>query len=49
MYHSYGMNCLLLPRLTGGSKIVTLSRFTPEDYMRILQEQKVRQLQFTQN
>lgn len=39
-FHIFGMNGLMLPRLTNGTRIITLPRFVPETFLDILATRK---------
>ncbi|XP_016841715.1 4-coumarate--CoA ligase 1 [Nasonia vitripennis] len=41
MYHIYGMSTIMLSRLSIGSRLITLPKFTPESYIKVLDENKV--------
>ncbi|XP_012274155.1 4-coumarate--CoA ligase 1 [Orussus abietinus] len=40
LFHIYGMNSIMLPRLAAGSKLVTLPKFLPELYVSVLDKYK---------
>lgn len=40
-FHIYGLNALVLPRLTFGGKIVTIPKFVPELFLNVLEKSKV--------
>ncbi|XP_039310924.1 4-coumarate--CoA ligase 2 isoform X2 [Solenopsis invicta] len=39
-FHIYGMNCVVLPRLAFGAKIVTIPKFEPEMFLNVLETSK---------
>ncbi|KAJ8687292.1 hypothetical protein QAD02_023086 [Eretmocerus hayati] len=41
LYHIYGMSTVMLLRLSIGSRLITLPKFTPESYIKVLDENKV--------
>ncbi|XP_011494753.1 PREDICTED: 4-coumarate--CoA ligase 1-like [Ceratosolen solmsi marchali] len=41
MYHIYGMSVVLFSKLSIGCKLITLPKFTPETYIRVLEEHKI--------
>ncbi|XP_057328894.1 probable 4-coumarate--CoA ligase 1 [Microplitis mediator] len=40
LFHIYGMNGLMLPRMAAGAKLITLPSFTPESYINVLSKNK---------
>ncbi|KYN09238.1 PREDICTED: 4-coumarate--CoA ligase 1-like [Trachymyrmex cornetzi] len=40
-FHIYGMNALILPRLSFGAKIITIPKFVPETFIDVLEKNKV--------
>lgn len=41
MFHIFGMNSVMFPRLAKGAKLITLPKFTTENYVSILEKHKV--------
>lgn len=41
MYHIYGMSSIFLARLSVGSKLITLPKFMPELYIKVLEENEI--------
>nr|XP_032518148.1 4-coumarate--CoA ligase 1-like [Danaus plexippus plexippus] len=41
MYHSYGMSVMMLHKLANGLKLVTIPKFQPETFIRILENYKI--------
>ncbi|KAL7286409.1 hypothetical protein TKK_0019359 [Trichogramma kaykai] len=44
MYHIYGMVTVMLSKMTTGGKLITLPKFTPESYVRVLERNPVTEL-----
>ncbi|XP_058794355.1 uncharacterized protein LOC131666038 isoform X2 [Phymastichus coffea] len=44
LYHIYGMSTIMLARMSIGSKLITLPKFTPESCVKVLDEHKVTSL-----
>ncbi|XP_014212779.1 4-coumarate--CoA ligase 1-like [Copidosoma floridanum] len=44
LFHIYGMSAVMLIRLTIGAQLITLPKFTPESYIKVLDEYKVTSL-----
>ncbi|CAD6239526.1 GSCOCG00008732001-RA-CDS [Cotesia congregata] len=40
LFHIYGMNGLMLPRMCSGAKLITLPSFTPDTYINVLSKNK---------
>ncbi|XP_074115744.1 putative 4-coumarate--CoA ligase 1 [Cotesia typhae] len=40
LFHIYGMNGLMLPRMCTGAKLITLPSFTPDTYINVLSKNK---------
>ncbi|KAK0085423.1 hypothetical protein PV325_005245 [Microctonus aethiopoides] len=40
LFHIFGMNCIMLPRLATGEKLITLPNFSPETYINVLAKNK---------
>ncbi|XP_014486259.1 PREDICTED: probable 4-coumarate--CoA ligase 3 [Dinoponera quadriceps] len=39
-FHIYGLNAMMLPRLSKGNKLVTIPKFVPDTYLNILEKSK---------
>lgn len=40
-FHIYGLNGMVLPRLSKGGKIITIPKFVPELFIKVLENNKV--------
>ena len=41
MFHIYGMSTICFSRMSIGNKLVTLPKFTPESFIKVLDQNKV--------
>ncbi|XP_025986662.2 probable 4-coumarate--CoA ligase 3 isoform X1 [Solenopsis invicta] len=41
LFHIYGINCTAFPRLAFGGKVVTIPKFQPETFVKVLEKNKI--------